>query len=70
MAGLLQINGRVKISRSIGDGLISCYGVQTVVDPNLTVWRFRLYAEILFSDVGSPGEMPDTIWASSSRQRS
>lgn len=70
MMALLAMNARAKVSRSIGDGLISYEGAQGTDDPNLTVWRYRIYGGIRLSDADSPGEMPDTIWASSSRLRS
>jgi hypothetical protein len=70
MMSLLAMNARAKVSRSIGNGLISYEGAQGTDDPNLTVWRYRIYGGIRLSDAESPGEMPDTIWASSSRLRS
>lgn len=70
MMSLLAMNARAKVSRSIGDGLISYEGAQGTDDPNLTIWRYRIYGGIRLSDTNNPGEMPDTIWASSSRLRS
>lgn len=70
MASLLAMKARAKVSRSIGDGLISYEGAQGTDDPNLTVWRYRIYGGIRLSDAESSGEMPDTIWASSSRKAS
>lgn len=70
MTSLLMMNARAKVARSYGDGLISYDGVQATDDFNLTVWRYRIYGGVRLSDANSPAEMPDTIWASSSRLRS
>lgn len=70
MTSLLMMNARAKVTRSLGDGLISYDGAQATDDPHLTVWRYRIYGGVRLSDADSPAEMPDTIWASSSRLRS
>jgi len=70
MTSLLMMNARAKVTRSLADGLIRYDGVQATDDPNLTVWRYRIYGGVRLSDAGNPAEMPDTIWASSSRLRS
>lgn len=67
---LLTVNARAKVTRSLGDGLINYDGAQATDDPHLTVWRYRVYGGVMLSDADSPAEMPDTIWASSSRLRS
>jgi len=70
MTSLLTVNARAKVTRSLGDGLINYDGAQATDDPHLTVWRYRVYGGVTLSDADSPAEMPDTIWASSSRLRS
>ncbi len=52
----------------LGCGLILYQGIQTIENPQTTLWRFRLYGGILFGGDPSAGdEVPSTIWASTSR---
>ena len=67
MISLLLMNAQARVTRSFGDGLISYDGAQATDDPNLTIWRYRIFGGVRLSDAANPAETPDTIWASSSR---
>jgi hypothetical protein len=59
---------RAEARGNLGDGLILYQGVQAIDDPCLTLWRFQVYGGILFGgDPRAAGEVPSTIWASTSR---
>lgn len=65
---LMMRRSRAEARGDLGRGLILYQGIQTIENPQTTLWRFRLYGGILFGGDPSAGdEVPSTIWASTSR---
>ncbi len=63
-------HGGNRVERSLGDGLFDYSGLQSVQDSQLTVWKFRLLAGLQASDTEAPGELPELIWATTSKSPS
>jgi hypothetical protein len=60
-------NGR-RTGRSLGDGVFDYAGLQSVEDPHLTVWKFRVMGGIQTAgDPTAPDEWPEFIWATTSK---
>lgn len=65
---LMMRRSRAEARGDLGRGLILYQGIQTLENPQTTLWRFRLYGGILFGgDPIAKDEVPSTIWASTSR---
>ena len=63
---LLAMNGR-RISGSVGNGTFDYEGVQSVADPHVSIWKFRIFGGVkLGGDPDAPDEAPTCVWVTSS----
>ena len=61
---LFAMNARDRVQVDLAGGAVSYRGVQAVDNPQLTLWRVKLYGGILFSgDVATPEEISREIGA-------
>lgn len=67
MQSLFMMNARAKVTQSLANGLLSYDGAQFIDDPYRSVWRYRVFGGVRLVDSDHPEEMPDTIWATSTR---
>jgi hypothetical protein len=70
LESLFAKNGR-RCKATLGDGVFDYAGLQSVEEPYLTVWKFRIMGGIQTSgDRHRPDEWPEVIWATSSKTAS
>jgi hypothetical protein len=64
---ILKLKGQL-IVNALGDGAVEYEGVQSIEDPEVTVWRMRLYGGVaLTGDPAHPGATVRAIWMMSSK---
>lgn len=64
VTSVLPTGGRSIVEESWGEGAFEYRGVRAVDDPNLTMWRFKLYGGALLSgDANLNSEASPRIWA-------
>jgi hypothetical protein len=69
IALLLSLGGNRVVNR-LGDGAFVYEGLQSVADPELTIWRFQIYGGIrMVGDPRAPGIAASNIWVTTSKTK-